>query len=338
MENRYLDSQVFNEIAGLDRLRSGAKQNDEEALKTVAKQFESIFTNMWLKSMREANELFESDSPFNSRQTKFYQQMADQQLATDLSSKGSLGLADLIVQQLSPAQSRLTPASVLREQASAISAGATAPEQPEGFSLQTKQGAGKALHPDEQQPMRIAAERKRIAATKEAQSDAAANLVEQGAVNFSSPESFVSELLPMAERAGRALNIDPAILLAQAALETGWGEKVIRKPDGSSSNNLFNIKADQRWQGERAKVQTLEYDDSVPVRRSALFRAYDSLADSFDDLVEFLKESPRYQDALEKTDNPANFLHSIQQAGYATDPRYADKILSVLDRVKQLIN
>ena len=124
---------------------------------------------------------------------------------------------------------------------------------------------------------------------------------------------------------------DPKALLAQAALETGWGKAVIRKPDGSSSFNLFNIKADHRWQGGQVGKLTLEYRDGVAVKEQASFRAYDSYAHSFEDYTDFLQRQPRYREALEAGIDSSAFVERLQKAGYATDPEYAGKIKRIVN-------
>jgi peptidoglycan hydrolase FlgJ len=147
-----------------------------------------------------------------------------------------------------------------------------------------------------------------------------------------SPEAFVRELWPHAERAGAALGVAPEVLLAQSALETGWGRHVIPRGDGSSSHNLFGIKADTRWNGDRVQVNTLEYVNGVPEQQRAAFRAYQSPAESFADYVDFLQRNPRYRGALAQGSDAEGYLRGLQSAGYATDPAYADKILDILGR------
>ena len=122
------------------------------------------------------------------------------------------------------------------------------------------------------------------------------------------------------------------MLVAQSALETGWGRKVVQAVDGRSSFNLFGIKAGGGWNGESAAVNTLEYRDGIAALERASFRVYDSLRDSFDDYVDFLTSNPRYQQALEKVADARDFLRELQDAGYATDPDYADKIINIMDR------
>lgn len=143
-----------------------------------------------------------------------------------------------------------------------------------------------------------------------------------------SREQFVRTLWPHARRAAQALGVSPEVLLAQAALETGWGRFVPRHPDGRSSHNVFAIKAGPDWTGERVQVATLEYEDGMAVRRHADFRAYGSYEEAFADYVRLLTTCPRYRAALGQGEVAA-FAGALQEAGYATDPDYARKIVTL---------
>lgn len=147
---------------------------------------------------------------------------------------------------------------------------------------------------------------------------------------YSSSSAFIKEIWPHAQRAAKQLGVDPQVLVAQAALETGWGSHVVRHADGRSSNNLFGIKAGGAWQNESVTVPTVEYHDGIVFKEEAAFRSYDSLASSFQDYVQFLQNNPRYKDALMQAGDPGRFTAALQQAGYATDPHYADKIQSIV--------
>ncbi len=137
-------------------------------------------------------------------------------------------------------------------------------------------------------------------------------------------------MLPLAQKAAKVLGVNPAILVAQSALETGWGAKMTGAGQGKTSNNLFNIKADGRWQGGSVTVPTLEVKGGVAVRENAAFRAYDSIEGSFDDYVEFVSNNPRYQQAVSCGDSE-DYIRHLEAAGYATDPSYADKILNIFN-------
>lgn len=146
---------------------------------------------------------------------------------------------------------------------------------------------------------------------------------------FSSQDEFVATMLPMAKAAAARIGVDPKYLVAQAALETGWGKSVMRAEDGSSSHNLFGIKAGQSWQGEQARAITSEFRDGAMVKETAQFRSYTSYQDSFHDLVTLLQSNDRYKEVVKSADNPEQFVRELQKAGYATDPDYASKISQI---------
>jgi flagellar protein FlgJ len=147
-----------------------------------------------------------------------------------------------------------------------------------------------------------------------------------------SRDNFVAELAPLAEQVATRLGVDKNVVLAQAALETGWGQHITGRGE-MSSNNLFNIKADARWEGPSVRVSTLEYRQGVAVREQASFRAYGDFQQSFEDYAKFLESNPRYGQALANGSDPQEFIRELQAAGYATDPNYADKILSIMQRI-----
>ena len=146
---------------------------------------------------------------------------------------------------------------------------------------------------------------------------------------FSSSDQFVNTMLPMAKEAAARIGVDPRYLVAQAALETGWGKSVMRAQDGSSSHNLFGIKAGSSWQGNSARAITSEFRNGEMVKETAQFRSYDSYKDSFHDLVTLLQSNNRYQEVVKSADNPEQFVRELQKAGYATDPDYASKISQI---------
>ncbi|MFT0869967.1 flagellar assembly peptidoglycan hydrolase FlgJ [Pseudomonas sp. CAM1A] len=151
---------------------------------------------------------------------------------------------------------------------------------------------------------------------------------------FADSDAFVETMLPMAEQAAKRIGIDPRYLVAQAALETGWGKSVMRNADGSSSHNLFGIKATGNWQGGEARAITSEFRNGAFVKETAAFRSYDSYQDSFHDLVTLLQSNSRYQDAVSAADKPEQFVRELQKAGYATDPNYASKISQIAKQMK----
>jgi len=155
---------------------------------------------------------------------------------------------------------------------------------------------------------------------------------------FSSADEFVNTMLPMAKEAAERIGVDPRYLVAQAALETGWGKSVMRAQDGSSSHNLFGIKAGNSWKGDSARAITSEFRNGEMVKETAQFRSYDSYKDSFHDLVTLLQTNNRYQDVVKSADNPEQFVRELQKAGYATDPDYASKISQIAKQMTSYQN
>lgn len=312
--NHHLEQARHNsvyDLQQLDQLRQRGLNDDESALRAAAQQFEAIFMNMLFKGMRAANKVFEDEeNPFSSRDVEFFQDMLDNQMASEMSSQGSLGLADLMVKQLSP--------------------GGTANHTPADFlPAQRITGSGHNAIAQTADDSRVPYAN--AASTQVANNRRSDNLVlaEQPDWAPATPMEFLERLAPYAQRAAERSGIAPESMLAQAALETGWGRHVVTDENGSS-NNLFNIKADSRWQGESAETMTTEYYNGKPTRENAWFRAYGSVAESFDDYVRFLQDNPRYTQALEQGDNPHRFVEALQQAGYATDPAYARKLQTIM--------
>jgi flagellar protein FlgJ len=150
-----------------------------------------------------------------------------------------------------------------------------------------------------------------------------------GAGGYPTPDAFVADIWPHARVAGQRLGVDPEVLVAQAALETGWGESIMQRPDGRPSFNFFGIKADAKWHGDRVLKPTLEFRDGVPERVKQPFRAYASAADGFADYTRLIGGSARYGAARASSSDARAYAHALQDAGYATDPDYAKKLLAV---------
>lgn len=268
-------------------MRRDAKEPTDESVTTVAKQFESLFIQMMLKSMRDT---LPKDGLFDSDSTRMYQDMFDKQLSLNIASGEGIGLAAVIARQLGQQT-------------------ADVPQINSGQSGMDNIG---------QKSVPVAAPSDSTNETTSSHNP------HQSASDWDSADTFVQSIWPHAVKAGEQLGVDPEVLVAQSALETGWGEHVRRTADGNNSFSLFGIKADQRWQGDRVSVSTLEYRDGAMQREKAQFRSYDCVAEAFNDYVDFIQSSPRYQSALENTDS--SYIESLQEAGYATDPAYADKI------------
>jgi flagellar protein FlgJ len=364
-----LDLNGLNDIR--QQSRSGDGEAKKEALTEAAQQFEAIFMKMLLASMRKAQEVLESDSPFNSQSTKFYRDMHDQQMAVELSSNGSLGLTDLIVRQLGGDSGNFKPSSVLRNDGnltvkdrvnSTDDKGSKANRDSQHNSLIEQMLSDKnQIKPDIDIPFsgnyqannnmsnpfnnmvnhlsnkeigRDSEKRSNKINTQSQSVNISAPLLEN---SFNEPKDFVTALIEPAQKVQKQLGVPFEVVIAQAALETGWGQKIIKDQNGESSHNLFNIKADSRWAGDKITKDTLEFEQGTMIKKAEPFRMYESLSDSVDDYINFLSTSERYQEALQEKDNVEHFLQGLQKAGYATDPQYADKILGTLKTVTNLL-
>jgi flagellar protein FlgJ len=142
-------------------------------------------------------------------------------------------------------------------------------------------------------------------------------------------EDFVRQLAPYAQKAAEKLGVSVRAVLAQAALETQWGQHMPAHSNGNTSNNLFGMKAGQSWGGEKVSVPTLEFEDGVAVHRRAQFRSYDNPGQSFDDYAQLIADNPRYAKALNHGEDVVGFARGLASGGYATDPSYAQKIVAI---------
>jgi len=290
---------VYTDVQSMTQLRQQARDDPNATLKIVAKHFESLYMNMMLKSMRAASF---GDPNFDSNSSSMYRDMYDSQISLHLSNEGGFGLADMLVKQLQNGIPGLSKETQSEASETEISVRA---EKSDGSVNKNK---ALRFNPS----IRI-----------KPQADQS---------SFNSKQDFVHILMPLAEQAAEELDVAPQVLIAQAALETGWGKHMQRLPNGQSSYNLFNIKADQRWDGPKVNLNALEYKDGIAEKSKSSFRVYGSLKESFEDYVRFIKSNPRYEMALEKANNPEAYTYELQKAGYATDPRYAEKINNIYQR------
>jgi peptidoglycan hydrolase FlgJ len=142
-------------------------------------------------------------------------------------------------------------------------------------------------------------------------------------------DNFVRSIWPFAKLAAASIGLDPKVLVAQAALETGWGKGVVKDAQGVSSNNFFNIKAPLSFSGASIQIRTTEYQGNRPIKMNEAFKRYASIADCFNDYISLIKDHARYQKARAYVSDAKNYVQALHQAGYATDPHYSDKILSI---------
>ncbi|MET0225016.1 MAG: flagellar assembly peptidoglycan hydrolase FlgJ [Dokdonella sp.] len=315
---------AYTDFAALTRLKAAARTDRKAASGTVARQFETLFTQMMLKSMRGATT---SSGLFDSQQSKSYRELADQQLAVTLSTRGKgLGIAKVIERQLDGRSATADASGHASNGLNALPgrplaaipvAGNAVAETGSSTLLDGADTLRRGLHP---------AVHAAYTAIDAASNGALRRVREQLPA---SAGDFVRTMLPHAEAAAKQLGVSVRAVLAHAALETGWGQHMPRVAGGASSNNLFGIKAGSSWQGARAKVATTEYENGAAVRRVDNFRAYTSPAGAFSDYADLLAGNPRYSSALGHGDDVSGFAKALQRAGYATDPAYASKLAHI---------
>ncbi|MDY7578304.1 flagellar assembly peptidoglycan hydrolase FlgJ [Herbaspirillum sp. RTI4] len=315
MVNNINDNKAPESLAidanGLNKLRLSAQQNSPEAIKGVAKQFEGMFLNMVMKSMRDATP---QDGPFDSQQSKMFTSMLDQQLSQSLAQRG-VGLAEVLIKQLSNKANMPTGL----EQGDEPSA-----STPSLLDHHTMSELDKA---------RLTPHSGAMTGNGSADADGKNNAHQGRKKNqprAAHVEAFQSRLQADAEEASRTTGIPATFMLAQAALETGWGKREIFTRDGGTSHNLFGVKATGNWTGKVVEANTTEYVNGVPHRKLEKFRAYDSYADAFRDYAQMLRSNPRYEKVLANAQDINGFAHGLQRAGYATDPHYADKLTRII--------
>jgi flagellar protein FlgJ len=295
-----LSDKLAIDTKGIGDLRQAARQNSPEALKATARQFEALFMNMVMKSMREATP---QEGVFDNQQSKMFTSMLDQQLSQSMASRG-VGLADVLIRQLSNTLGKPVPGN-----GDESSVPLPSPERRPGMS--SRAGA----LPPRANPM------------------LALDAAPRG--NASQPpqvQAFLSRLASEADEASRSTGIPAKFMLGQAALESGWGKRQIVAADGSPSHNLFGIKATGNWNGRVVQATTTEYVNGVPQKKIEKFRAYDSYADSFRDYAKLLRSNPRYENVLANAQDVKGFAQGLQNAGYATDPEYAAKLTRIIQQ------
>jgi flagellar protein FlgJ len=363
------DSGAFTDLNRLAQLKVGKDRDGDANIHKVAQEFESLFMGEMLKAMRKAGDVLGDENFMNSNESKTYRDMYDQQLAVTMSKENGVGLAAVLERQLSktlhPGASRVNPFAQMTSGLQPISSVAAAPASVDPVRDDSKLLNQRRLS----LPPRLAdrllagivppagatagqslAQNDWLAAKSfAAPADKTLNVggsdaitgrrlaqppLAPGKAAFNSPQEFVATMLPMAEKAAEKIGVDAHYLVAQAALETGWGKSIIRQQDGSSSHNLFGIKTHNDWKGDSARVLTTEYVAGKPSKESASFRAYGSFEQSFNDYVSFLQNNERYEGALDSTANPKTFVRELQRAGYATDPQYANKVAQIAKQMQ----
>ena len=279
-------------------LRNRIKDDPQASLKAAAQEFESMMLQMLMKSMRDATP---QDSLMGSDQTRFYTTILDQQMAQNLSGKGSLGFARMIEAQLG----RQSATTALPTETNASL-----------DALQQSLLRYQSLHSQ-------GAERIRTSTTSAVSGETATD-------DASSRREFVNRLWPHAVEAANSIGVPAQFLIAHAALETGWGKSEIRTATGQNSHNLFGIKAGRSWNGASVEVPTTEYINGEAQSVNDKFRVYGSYSEAFRDYANLLKNSSRFS-AVQGQQDGTQFARTLQQGGYATDPSYADKLGRIIN-------
>ena len=350
------------DVQGLNRLKYSARQNPEENVRGAAEQFEALFIQMMLKSMRDT---IPQSGLMDGQATEMYQSMLDQQWSQVMASRG-MGLADKLVAQLE--RSGAVPGEAQRGSAvdeliAGIPRGTPRPLQdaliesePERASTEPTAESRRA----ESEPVVTASAPRDFLAALDVEpagfmagiEAARAAVGEDGGVSLEPPvkeaapeaspaarergesaphhvQVFMNKLAAPAQAASRSTGVPADLILAQAALETGWGRHEIAAADGGNSHNLFGIKAGSRWQGPTTEVATHEYLDGQRTRVTDSFRVYDSFEEAFTDYARLIGDNPRYAEVAAAS-SPEQAARALQEGGYATDPAYADKLIAVM--------
>ncbi|WP_436856831.1 flagellar assembly peptidoglycan hydrolase FlgJ [Citrobacter tructae] len=283
----------------LNELKSKAGQDPAANLRPVARQVEGMFVQMMLKSMRES---LPKDGIFSSDQTRLYTSMYDQQIAQQMTAGKGLGLAEMMVKQMTQGQAQPTE---------------EAPQVPMKFPLETVTSY--------QNQALTQLVRKAMPKTPE---------------NFDEPLSgdskdFLAQLSLPARLASEQSGVPHHLILAQAALESGWGQRQIRRENGEPSFNLFGVKASGNWKGPVTEITTTEFENGEAKKVKAKFRVYSSYLEALSDYVGLLTRNPRYA-AVTNAVTAEQGAQALQNAGYATDPNYARKLTSMIQQLKSM--
>jgi len=331
---------IYTDLSSLDKIRQQGQVDEVGAIKKAAQEFEAFFMNMMLKSMRQASGVIGGDNPFSSQQEKMFIGMLDEQLSVDLSQGGHLKIADLMVAELTRSKQVAQNSDELSEHLKKIQP-STATEQSVELSTTPL-----PLATDDKQPINAVtvnaltpispfealnpANKSEASSMQISTDDKAKELPTKKAL-FERASDFIETLMPYAKQAAEKLSVDPRLLIAQAALETGWGKFVMHDAAGNPGFNLFGIKAGANWQGDSIQIDTLEVEQQQFKKVNASFRKYNNLAESFSDYVNFIADNPRYREAVQAASQADQYVEQLQSSGYATDPNYANKIMRIFN-------
>ena len=312
------------DVQGFAKLSAQAKASPQAGMKVAAQQFDAVFTQMMLKSMRDATP---QDGPFDSHDSATFTSMMDQQLSQQMSQKG-IGVADAMLKQLMRNQGMQVSgpngaggAGGLAGMANALGGGSGGDEGQTAALNALAKAYGNAQANGQ------------LAMGKGYSANSALTPPLKGDGSSPKVDAFVDKLAGPAQAASAATGIPARFIIGQAALESGWGKSEIKKADGTTSHNVFGIKATKDWTGKTVSTLTTEYVHGKPQRVVEKFRAYDSYQEAMTDYASLLKGNPRYAQVINSAHDVKGFANGMQRAGYATDPHYAKKLMSIMDKM-----
>ncbi|HZZ02569.1 flagellar assembly peptidoglycan hydrolase FlgJ [Paraburkholderia sp.] len=310
------------DVQGFGKLSAQAKASPQAGMKMAAQQFDAVFTQMMLKSMRDATP---QDGPFDSHDSATFTSMMDQQMSQQLSQKG-IGVADAMLKQMMRNQGLQVggangTSGGLSGMAGALGSGSGGDEGQTAALNALAKAYGNAQANGQ------------LAMGKGYSANSSLTPPIKGDGTSSKVDAFVDKLAAPAQAASAATGIPARFIIGQAALESGWGKSEIKKADGSPSHNVFGIKATKDWTGKTVSTVTTEYVNGKPQRTIEKFRAYDSYQDAMTDYASLLKGNPRYAQVINSAHDVNGFANGMQRAGYATDPHYAKKLMSIMQKM-----
>ncbi|MGY5957496.1 flagellar assembly peptidoglycan hydrolase FlgJ [Kosakonia sp. BK9b] len=299
------DSRLMSSAAwdaqSLNELKSKAGQDPQANLRPVARQVEGMFVQMMLKSMREA---LPKDGIFSSDSTRLYTSMYDQQIAQQMTAGKGLGLADMMVKQMAGDQAPVEPADQMQQVPMKFPLETVTSYQNQALTQLVRKAMPKAPE-DNDEPL------------------------------SGDSKDFLAQLSLPARLASQQSGVPHHLILAQAALESGWGQRQIPRENGQPSYNIFGVKATSGWKGPTTEITTTEYENGEAVKVKAKFRVYSSYLEALSDYVGMLTRNKRYA-AVTTAATAEQGAQALQNAGYATDPNYARKLTSMIQQLKSM--
>jgi flagellar protein FlgJ len=296
-----LNASAAWDAQSLNELKVKAGQDPQANIRPVARQVEGMFVQMMLKSMREA---LPKDGLFSSDSTRLYTSMYDQQIAQQMTAGKGLGLAEMMVKQMTGGQAP-------------VEVGDQMQQVPMKFDLETV---------NTWQNQTIAQMVRKALPKAPENSDEPMS---------GDSKDFLAQLSLPARLASQQSGVPHHLILAQAALESGWGQRQIKRENGEPSFNLFGVKATSSWKGPVTEITTTEFENGEAKKVKAKFRVYSSYLEALSDYVGMLTRNPRYA-AVTTAATAEQGAQALQSAGYATDPKYAQKLTSMIQQLKSM--